>query len=192
MCRIGGKCVTDVRTETGSAREFRARYDPPTMDRPAIEELIVFTEFTWRQYEDAIRPLGDDVLVAPAPGSGWPALRDALAHMTWAYVRWLGDPSRTVDEPVERVGSWAELADYRSRVWGHVRAHLDSLSDADLVAVREMDVDGDTLRYSPADIFVHAMLHERQHHGDLNTLLYQLGVEAPIVEYRFSLPDRGA
>jgi uncharacterized damage-inducible protein DinB len=51
-----------------------------------------------------------------------------------------------------------------------------------------MDVDGEPLRYSPADVFVQVLLHERQHHGDLNTLLYQLGVERPVVEYRFSLP----
>jgi len=31
------------------------------------------------------------------------------------------------------------------------------------------------------EIFVHVPLHERQHHGDLNTLLFQLGVEIPIV-----------
>jgi len=37
---------------------------------------------------------------------------------------------------------------------------------------------------------VHVLLHERQHHGDVNTLLYQLGIEIPIVEYRFSLPER--
>jgi uncharacterized damage-inducible protein DinB len=51
-----------------------------------------------------------------------------------------------------------------------------------------MNVDGETLLYRPADIFVHVLLHERQHHGDVNTLLYQLGLEVPIVEYRFSLP----
>jgi uncharacterized damage-inducible protein DinB len=36
---------------------------------------------------------------------------------------------------------------------------------------------------------VHVFLHERQHHGDVNTLLYQHDVEVPIVEYRFSLPE---
>jgi uncharacterized damage-inducible protein DinB len=56
------------------------------------------------------------------------------------------------------------------------------------VTRREMNVDGKPLRYSPADIFVHVVLHERQHHGDLNTLLYQHGIEVPIVEFRFSLP----
>jgi uncharacterized damage-inducible protein DinB len=34
------------------------------------------------------------------------------------------------------------------------------------------------------------MLHERQHHGDVNTLLSQLGIEIPIVEFRFALAGR--
>ena len=53
-----------------------------------------------------------------------------------------------------------------------------------------MNVDGETLLYSPAEIFVHALLHEREHHGDIGTLLYQLGIEVPLVEYRFSLVNR--
>ena len=65
-------------------------------------------------------------------------------------------------------------------------------TDQELEVVRDINVDGETLRYSRADIFVHVLIHERQHHGDLNTLLYQHGIEAPIVEYRFSLPARGA
>jgi uncharacterized damage-inducible protein DinB len=162
------------------------------MDRGAIEDLFAFTEYSWREYERAIRPLGNDVLVKPAPGSGWPALRDALAHMTWAHVRWLADPAGTSDEPEEDVTSWEELEAYRGRVLGHARDYLDSLDDDELSTPRPMNVDGEMLVYSPADIFVHALLHERQHHGDLNTLLYQLGVEVPIVEYRFSLPERRA
>jgi uncharacterized damage-inducible protein DinB len=90
------------------------------------------------------------------------------------------------------VKSWDELEAYRRRVRGHARDYLDSLGDGELLTPREMNVDGETLRYSPADIFVHVLLHERQHHGDLNTLLYQLGVEPPIVEYRFSLPENRA
>ncbi len=158
------------------------------MDRAAIEELFAFTDYSWREHERTIRPLGDEVLTEPAPGSGWPALRDALTHINWAYVRWLTDPAGTSDEPVERVKSWDELVPYRRRVRGHAREYLDSLGGGELLTPREMNVDGETLLYSPADIFVNVLLHERQHHGDVNTLLYQLGVEAPIVEYRFSLP----
>lgn len=158
------------------------------MDRIAIQELFAFTDYCWRAYEDVIRPLGDEFLLRPAPGSGWPALADALRHINWAYVRWLGDPSGTSDRAVEAVTSWDQLESYRRRVRDHARTYLDGLGQHDLATPRPMNVDGETMIYSPADIFVHALLHERQHHGDLNTLLYQLGVEGPIVEYRFSLP----
>jgi uncharacterized damage-inducible protein DinB len=86
------------------------------------------------------------------------------------------------------VEPWDELKSYRRRVPD--RAYLDELGDDELVTPREMNVDGETLVYSPADIFAHTLLHERQHHGDAHTLLYQLGIEVPIVEYRFSLPER--
>ena len=162
------------------------------MDRAAIEKLFTFTDYSWREYDRAIRPLGDDGLRMPAPGSGWPALRDALAHINWAYVRWLADPAGTTDEPVKAVESWDDLDAYRREVRDHAREYLDSLGEDELSEPRDMNIDGETRRYSPGDIFVHVFLHERQHHGDLNTLLYQHGVEVPIVEYRFSLPDGGA
>src|SRR5206468_2136709 len=68
-----------------------------TMDRAAIEELFTFTEYSWREHEHVIRPHGDRALMHPAPGSGWPALRDALAHICWAYVRWLASSDGTTD-----------------------------------------------------------------------------------------------
>jgi uncharacterized damage-inducible protein DinB len=160
------------------------------VNRAAIEELFAFTDYSWRQYAEAIRPLGDDTLVKSAPGSGWPALRNALVHINWAYVRWLADPNGTSSTPPEEINSLDQLEDYRRRVRARFREYLDSLSDEELTAPRTMNIDGEPMRYSPADIFTHVLLHERQHHGDLNTLLYQLGAEPPIVEYRFSLPDR--
>lgn len=160
------------------------------MDRRAIEEFFAFTEYSWRAWADAIRPFGDAVLTRPAPGSGWPALRDALVHINWAYVRWLSDARATSDRPPEDVSTWEELDGYRHRLRTAARSALDALTDTGLYTPRAMEVDGETLRYSRSEIFVHVLLHERQHHGDLGTLLYQLGIDAPIVEYRFSLPDR--
>ena len=113
------------------------------MDRAAIEELVTFTEYSWREHEGLIRPLGDGKLTEPAPGSGWPALREALVHINWAYVRWLADPAGTTDEPVERLTSWDELEAYRRRVRDHARAYLDSLGDDELVTPRAMNVDGE-------------------------------------------------
>jgi uncharacterized damage-inducible protein DinB len=161
------------------------------MDRAAIEELFAFTEYSWRQYAEVVRPLGDDVLRKPAPGSGWPALRDALVHINWAHVRWLADPAGTSATEPEQIDSWDELEDYRRRVRRRFCEFLDSLSDSELIAPREMNIDGEPVWYSPAEIFVHVLLHERGHHGDINTLLYQLGLEPTMVEYRFSLAKSG-
>ena len=65
------------------------------------------------------------------------------------------------------------------------RGYFDSLSDDELTTTREINVDGEMLPYSPADIFAHVLLHELRHHGDMRTLFYQLGSEGPMVEYRF-------
>jgi len=159
------------------------------MDRSAIEELFAFTDYSWRQFAEAVRPFGDETLAKVAPGSGWPALRDAFVHINWAYVRWLAEPAGTSAIEPEEIDSWDELEDYRRRVRSHARAYFKSLSDSELTAPREMDIDGEPMRYSPAEIFVHVLLHEREHHGDINTLLYQLGFEPTMVEYRFSLPE---
>jgi uncharacterized damage-inducible protein DinB len=161
------------------------------VDREANEQLWRFTDYSWKAYEDALRPGGDELLVRPAPGSGWPALRNALVHICWAYVRWLASPAETTEQEPPEVSSWEELNEYRRRVRGHARAYFDSLTDEQLLTPREMRVDGRPLRFSPGEILAHTMLHERQHHGDLNTLLYQHGLDIPLVEYRFSLPDRG-
>ena len=157
------------------------------MDRPAIEELFAYTDYAWRQYAATIRPLGDDALVKPVPGSGWPALRDALAHLNWAYDRWLADPAGTSDIAIEPSNSWDDVEAYRQRVRGRFCQYFDSLSDEELTTSREMNIDGEMMAYSPADILTLLMLHEREHHGDINTLLYQMGVEAPQTSYRFFL-----
>lgn len=160
------------------------------MNRSAIEELFAFSDFCWRQHEETIRALGEGALAKPVPGSGWPALRDALAHVNFGYDRWLatlsGKPMFGFD--VESVRSWDNLEAGRRRVREWFRENLDSFSDIELTTPREMNVDGEMLLYRPADILTHVLLHERGHDGDVSTLLYQIGIEPPVVEYRFSLP----
>jgi uncharacterized damage-inducible protein DinB len=161
------------------------------MDRAALEELYAYTDWTWGQYEATIHPLGDEALIRPVPGSGWPALRDALAHINWGYDRWIADPSRTSDIPVEPVNSWADAEAYRQRVRGRFREYLGSLSDSALTTPREMNIDGEMMSYAPSDILTLLLLHEREHHGDLNTLLYQMGAEPVQTSFRFFLVESG-
>ena len=161
------------------------------MDRPAIEQLFAYTGYVWREYAAAIRALGGQALTTPVPGSGWPSFRDALAHLNFGYDRWLANPNGTSpgEADIQSVLTWDRLEADRKRVRDRCREYLDSLSDAELMAPREMNIDGEMLSFSPAEIFVHVLLHECGHHGDISTLLYQVGVEPPVMAYRFYLME---
>jgi len=162
------------------------------MNRAAIEELFAFTDFCWQQHEKAIRPLGDGRLCEPVTGSGWPALRDAFMHINWAYERWLSDPHRVTDHvsfEIESVRSWDDIETYRQQVRGRCRESIDSISDGEVSTLHEIDIDGEIHTFSSADIIAHVLLHEREHHGDISTLLFQMGIEPPIVEYRFYVAE---
>jgi hypothetical protein len=41
------------------------------------------------------------------------------------------------------------------------------------------------LAYAPAELLGNTVLHERGHHGDVNTLLYQHGIDGGVPDYRF-------
>ena len=86
------------------------------MDRVAIEELLTFTDYSWGEHDRVIRPLGDGKLTEPAPGSGWPALRDVLTHINWAYVRWLADAAGTTQWPPLKPGPRAEPRQPRATI----------------------------------------------------------------------------
>jgi len=159
------------------------------MDRAGIEELFAYTDFSWREHARAISALGPKALSRSAPGSGWPALRNALGHVALAYDDWIAEltSSKMIGLDVESIDVWDDLEIYRRTVREKFRKLLESVNDDELTRIRTMDVDGEPESYSFADILANLLLHERGHHGDINTLFYQLGAEAPLVDYRFFL-----
>jgi uncharacterized damage-inducible protein DinB len=58
-------------------------------------------------------------------------------------------------------------------------------SDEELFKKRTWDLEFGPEELSPADVLTNLLLHERGHHGDLNTLFHQLGVKSYFVDYRF-------
>lgn len=169
--------------------------DVARIDRPGLESLFGFTDFAWRQIADVIAEEGGDALTRPAPGSGWPALRNCLAHILLAYHRWvdgLGE-LKACELPGygdDQFQTWSDVQAYRDRVRAALRAQLDS-DDEYLFTVHDFDIDGEPMAYSRGELLAHLLLHERAHHGDVTTLFYQLGIEPDrMLEYRFYVTDR--
>ena len=149
------------------------------MDRAAVQELYAHIDFVWPQIVQIISDSGDDLLTKPVPASGWPSLRNCLAHFIFAYESWLG--FMTATPPTNRwesVQTLAEIDAARGALRARIDSLLQSLSDDELQEIRTFDIRGDKMPYSYGELLTHVALHERGHHGDVTTLFWQLGIDA--------------
>jgi uncharacterized damage-inducible protein DinB len=161
------------------------------MDKAALQDLFAYTGWAWDQIRAKFPD--DETLRAVAPGSGWPAMRNCLAHIVLAYDRWVPAivdlQSRPMPDPApDDFLTWPQIEAQRRRTRAPLQAHLEAWSDAQLREQHLVDVDGDPIQYSRGELITHLLLHERGHHGDVTTLFWQLGLEPEtLLEYRFHL-----
>jgi uncharacterized damage-inducible protein DinB len=161
------------------------------MDKAALLDLFAYTGWAWDQIRAAIPD--DEMLPAVAPLSGWPALRNCLAHIVLAYDRWIPaivdrETQPLPDLPPGDFLTWRQIDAHRRRTRDALQSRIDDWTDADLREQHEVDVDGELIRYSRGELITHLLLHERGHHGDVTTLFWQLGLDSETpLEYRFHL-----
>lgn len=165
------------------------------MDRSAIDELFAYTGFAWDRIACVIDTLPPEQFAARIPGSGWPSLRDCFEHWVAAYDGWINGPwglgLGTLTYPGrEALQTWEQVRAYRVVTR---QAFLDALncSGETLHAKRDYHFDDVVEQLSRADILTNLVLHERGHHGDLNTMFHQLGVRGFYVDYRYFISRPG-
>jgi uncharacterized damage-inducible protein DinB len=135
-----------------------------------------------------VRSLGPDALAEPVDGSGWPALRNALFHIAAAWDEFLREAAGArdaLDQTAEDMRTWDDLQAYRAMTRGWLRRIIDDTPDDALLADSHPMFAGTRAetRTSTAEILAHILLHERGHHGDVSTLIAQLGGTPPPVDY---------
>jgi len=161
------------------------------MDKAALQDLFAYTGWAWHQIKAAIPD--DETIQAVAPGSGWPTLRNCLGHIVLAYDRWIPAIVDLETRPMPELApgdflAWSQIDAERRRTRDPLQFHLEAWTDADLDTQHPVDVDGGPVRYSRGELITHLLLHERGHHGDVTTLLWQLGLDSETpLEYRFHL-----
>lgn len=165
------------------------------MQRDAIQELFDYTGWAWERIERVIDSLPDGTFAHGLEGSGWPSLFDCVAHFTAAYDGWLNEEWGLALGEVrypgdEAAANWATMKSYRTecREMFHKALMVD---DSTLYAKRRFDFEEGSENLSRADILANLVLHERGHHGDLNTLFHQLGVKSYIIDFRHFVSRRG-
>jgi uncharacterized damage-inducible protein DinB len=159
------------------------------MDRAAITELSDYLGWAFDRYGRVLDTLPEGRFTEHAPGSGWPALADCFTHIVHGYDLWLNADWSFQTQPVirpggERLQSWPEAKAYYHQVRETIRA-VFALDD--LVLFEHLEVRG-ALR-SRAEVLTDLLLHERGHHGDINTLFYQLGLKPYFNDYSLYLTN---
>lgn len=159
------------------------------MDRAAIKELYDYTGFAWDRIAATLDTLPPSQFVERVPGSGWPTLRDCFEHFVCAYDGWINGEwalglGKLMYSGPEALQTWEQMRNYRREVRSAFMAALDC-PDEVLYAKREYRLGDVPELLSRADILANLVIHERGHHGDLNTLFYQLGIRSFVIDYRY-------
>ena len=161
------------------------------MDKAALQDLFAYTGWAWDQIRGRIPD--ETTLRTAAPGSGWPALRNCLAHIILAYDRWAPAIVDLKSRPMPDLApddfqTWLQVEAHRRRTRDPLQSHLEAWSEHELREPRQVNVDGEQIQYSRGELITHLLLHERGHHGDVTTLFWQLGFDPEtVLEYRFHL-----
>lgn len=174
------------------------------MDRAAITELFDYIGWAFERYARVLDGQPSHRFSEPIPGSGWPSIAACFHHFVAGYDIWLnaawsfslgpllhpGD-NETVSAwangesgPAPVIESWPELRGYHARCRGAVRA---AMAVPDGVLFERREIRGG-LR-SRGDAITDLLLHERGHHGDINTLFYQLGLKPYFNDYSLYLTN---
>ncbi|MGO9518128.1 MAG: DinB family protein [Candidatus Korobacteraceae bacterium] len=120
-------------------------------------------------------------------GSSFASVRDTLVHMVeteWIWLeRWRGRPRQSTLSPEELPSLNAVSAKWRA-VEHDMRAYLATLSDETLEQpVTYMSQKGDTFTYELWRPMLHLVNHQSYHRGQVTTLLRQLGLQPPTVDF---------
>lgn len=161
------------------------------MDRAAIEELYAYTGWAWERIERTIDALPAGAYEGATEASGWPSIAACITHFASAYDGWingawalgLGETTYPADYPAP-VTSWPSMKAYRQRLRASFRLAFDQPDDV-VFTKHPKDYGLGEESLSRADILTNLLLHERGHHGDLNTLFHQHGIRSYIIDYRF-------
>jgi uncharacterized damage-inducible protein DinB len=131
-------------------------------------------------------------------GASYPSLLDILAHSQGAMYYWIKNCSPGAFPPPEpetgESPTLAQLKEFEQYLQAHVQRFMTTLQEPDLQGTisrpkrRASDHD---CNLPVRDVLWHLVEEELQHRGELNALLWQIDVEAPIYDWIRCAHDAG-
>ena len=155
----------------------------------AIEQWFAYLAAARRGYLGTFEKL-PSVELSRDRGASYPSLIDTLAHSSGALQFWIKNCSPDAFPPPEpEIGdppSVAQLKEFETYLQTHVHRFVASLREADLdrsiARPRGRGSDHDC-KLPVREALWHLVEEELQHLGELNALLWQIDVDAPVYSW---------
>lgn len=151
-----------------------------------LNELFDFNYWARDRQLHACSALSEAEFLRPL-GSSFSSLRDTLAHLMgveWLWLeRWQGRDPRSLPAP-EEFPNIAAITERWQAVERDMRQYLSGLTEAALAApLSYVNMKGEEWTYPLWRVQIHLLMHQGGHRGQVTTMLRQLGVEPPAVDY---------
>lgn len=155
-----------------------------------LRELFDYNYWARDRQLEACAALTEEQFLRPM-GNSFSSVRDTLAHLVaveWVWLeRWLGRSPTRLDSgeyAAERFPTLDAIRDRWATVEGNMRSHLSGLEDSALERpLSYTNFKGERWTYPLWQTLLHVVNHQTYHRGQITTLLRQLGVAAPAVDF---------
>ena len=152
-----------------------------------IRKLLEYNEKTRHRYYEAMAKLPWDEFIENREAS-FHSLRNIFIHTLGASDYWLDFLQKTdchSKRKFDEYTSFEEVKAYMETVDLRTRNYLDSLLPRGLDKKYTLKNDADeTVEVTAEDILIHMFEEEVHHRGELIALLWQMGVEPPLMGWK--------
>lgn len=154
-----------------------------------IRDWFAYIAFARRGYLETLAKLPPEELTRDR-GASYPSLLDIFAHSQGALFFWMQDAARFPFPPQEGDPNAPPTVDMLRKDEAYIQAQVQrvmaELTEADLsrTIFRKSGVGSDHDCHVPVrDALWHLVEEELQHRGEINALLWQINVDAPVVDW---------
>jgi uncharacterized damage-inducible protein DinB len=155
-----------------------------------FQEMFEYNYWARDMQLDACSKLTNEQFSRPL-GSSYASIRDTLAHLVgveWIWLeRWRGNSPTSREAAEFGPDKFPDVATVRKR-WGtierNLREYLLGLTEAGLLqTVSYLNLRGERWSYPLWRALWHLINHQSYHRGQVATLLRQLGIQPPQVDF---------
>jgi len=149
-----------------------------------VKNLLEYNEEVRHRYFDALSKLPWDELVKNREAS-FHSLRNIFIHTLGAIDYWLDfllKEQLHSHREFNEYNSIEDIRKYMQQVETRLHKYLDSLSSKELMRKYTLTNDADeSIEITAEDVLIHVFEEEVHHRGEIIGLLWQMGVEPPLM-----------